>query len=205
MKIGTKSVLFGAHAFWLHPWFVAWAWFKLYGWNQVYVGQQYYSLRDKNRNPAAQHPVMTSLWDPRLWIAFFLHDLGYWGKSDMDGEEGEWHPLWAANLVYKWFGTAWFWFVLLHSRFLAKNYGREPSNLCWADKLSMSVTPWWLYLPMVKMTGEIREYRHRQMAGERDNGAVTYSQVHDLTDKEWVLHMQQYCRVLAEDQIHAPA
>ena len=52
MKIGTRSVLFGAHAFWLHPWFVAAAWWKLYGFP----------------------------WDPRLWVAFFLHDLGYFGK-----------------------------------------------------------------------------------------------------------------------------
>jgi hypothetical protein len=31
MKIGTKSVLFGAHCFFLHPWFVAAAWWRLYG------------------------------------------------------------------------------------------------------------------------------------------------------------------------------
>ena len=48
MKVGTKSVLFGAHAFWLHPFFVAVAWTRLYGFP----------------------------WDPRLWVAFFVHDLG---------------------------------------------------------------------------------------------------------------------------------
>ena len=30
MRIGTKSVLFGAHCFLLHPWFVAWGWMDLY-------------------------------------------------------------------------------------------------------------------------------------------------------------------------------
>jgi hypothetical protein len=30
MKVGTKSVLFGAHQFATHPWFVAAAWWKLY-------------------------------------------------------------------------------------------------------------------------------------------------------------------------------
>ena len=31
MKIGTRSVLFGAHQFATHPWFVAAAWWRLYG------------------------------------------------------------------------------------------------------------------------------------------------------------------------------
>lgn len=51
MKTGTKSVLFGAHCFFIHPLFVALAWWKLFGFP----------------------------WDPRLWVAFFVHDLGYWG------------------------------------------------------------------------------------------------------------------------------
>ena len=57
MTVGTKSVLFGYHAFWLHPFFVAAGWWKLYG---------------------------TPL-DPRLWFAFFLHDVGYVGSPNMDG------------------------------------------------------------------------------------------------------------------------
>lgn len=32
MKVGTKSVLFGAHCFFIHPVFVAIAWIKLFGW-----------------------------------------------------------------------------------------------------------------------------------------------------------------------------
>ena len=64
MKIGTRSVLFGAHQFLLHPLFVAVAWWRLYGFP----------------------------WDPRLWVAFFVHDLGYLGKPNMDGPEGEEHP-----------------------------------------------------------------------------------------------------------------
>jgi hypothetical protein len=64
MTIGTKSVLLGAHQFIIHPFFVLIAWIKLYGF-----------------------PV-----DPRLWFAFFLHDIGYIGKSNMDGKEGESHP-----------------------------------------------------------------------------------------------------------------
>jgi hypothetical protein len=72
MKIGTKSVLFGVHCFLLHPVFVAIAWVKLYGF-----------------------PL-----DPRIWIAFFVHDLGYIGKPNMDGIEGEKHVEFGAKLMH---------------------------------------------------------------------------------------------------------
>lgn len=71
MKVGTRSVLFGVHCFLIHPWFVAMAWWRLYGF------------------PA----------DPRLWVAFFCHDLGYIGKPNMDGVEGEEHPAMGALIV----------------------------------------------------------------------------------------------------------
>lgn len=131
MRLGTKSVLYGAHAFWLHPWFVALAWWRLYGF-----------------------PL-----DPRLWLAFFVHDLGYFGKPNMDGPEGETHPQWGAWVLGVIGGQWWHDFVLLHSRFYAKKLGREPSLLCVADKFAICLTPAWLYLPMVRLTGEIHEYR----------------------------------------------
>ncbi len=31
VKVGTRSLLFGAHQFAIHPWFVAAAWWRLYG------------------------------------------------------------------------------------------------------------------------------------------------------------------------------
>jgi hypothetical protein len=129
MKIGTKSVLFGAHCFILHPWFVALAWWKLYGFP----------------------------FNPLLWIAFFVHDLGYFGKPNMDGDEGELHPYWGA-CVMGIFGKKWFDFTLYHSRFLAKKNNAHFSKLCVADKLAIALTPSWLYLPMVNWTGEIHEY-----------------------------------------------
>lgn len=130
MKIGTKSVLFGAHCFLIHPFFVALAWWKLYGFP----------------------------FDPRLWVAFFVHDLGYIGKPNMDGEEGENHPYLGAEIMGFLFGLDWYYFTLYHSRFLAKRNGRQYSRLCVADKLSFQITPRWLYLPMVNLTGEIKEY-----------------------------------------------
>ena len=118
MNLGTKSVLFGAHCFFLHPLFVAWAWWRLYGFP----------------------------WDPRLWVAFFIHDLGYWGSPNMDGPEGERHPEWAMKVMFRWFDRIgvvstlldgffgfkgndyWSRFVLYHSRFYGKKHGANPSR-----------------------------------------------------------------------------
>ena len=72
MKTGTKSILFGVHCFLLHPVFVAIAWIKLYGFP----------------------------WDPRIWIAFFVHDLGYIGKLDIDGVQGETHVELGAKIMH---------------------------------------------------------------------------------------------------------
>lgn len=148
MKVGTKSILFGAHCFFIHPFYVAWAWWKLYGFP----------------------------WDYRLWVAFFVHDLGYWGKPNMDGDEGETHPELGANLMHKWFDgkeiseysggqirykQTWDWynFCLLHSRFYAKKYGRQVSKLCAADKLAFCLEWRWFYLLRVKLSDEIQEYK----------------------------------------------
>jgi hypothetical protein len=130
MKIGTKSVLFGAHCFFIHPWFVALAWWKLYGFP----------------------------YDPRLWVAFFVHDLGYIGKPNMDGLEGELHPYFGAKVMGWLFGKDWYKFTLHHSRYLAKKNEAQYSRLCVADKLCIVITPWWIYLPMVTATGEVKEY-----------------------------------------------
>lgn len=161
MKMGTKSLLFGAHAFWLHPWFVAWGWWKLYGFP----------------------------WDPRLWVAFVVHDWGYWGSPNMDGEEGEHHPEWGAHLMLCWFGIKWWEFTLFHSHYYADRHHRNVSPLCAADKVALMLIPWWLYVPMVRATGEIREYKsvkkHIEEYGYQPR-AHTYED-----DKRWFLHIQQ--------------
>ncbi len=145
MKIGTKSVLFGAHCFIIHPWFVAYSWYKLYGFP----------------------------FDPRLWISFFIHDLGYIGKPNMDGPEGELHPYWGASVMGALFGKKWFDFTLYHSRYLAKRNGHAYSKLCVADKLSFYYTPRWLYLPMVTATGEINEYLKNAQKAEHEHWKPT--------------------------------
>jgi hypothetical protein len=130
MKVGTKSVLFGAHCFFLHPFFVAAGWKKLYGFP----------------------------FDPRLWVAFFVHDIGYIGKPNMDGVEGETHPEIGARIMSFLFGQEWGDFCLCHSRYYAKAKNRKVSRLCFADKLAFVLEPSWLYLPRVTATGEINEY-----------------------------------------------
>src|SRR3990167_9509469 len=78
LTIGTKSVLFGAHQFLIHPWFVAWAWW---------------------RRPGVPFPL-------RRWVAYFIHDLGYVGQPNRDGPEGERHPVLGARLMAMLFDRA---------------------------------------------------------------------------------------------------
>ena len=142
MKIGTRSILFGAHCWFIHPWFVAAAWSKLYGF-----------------------PT-----DLRLWAAFFVHDLGYWGKPNIDGVEGESHPILGARIMSRFdrgsriIGTHrddWHDFALCHSRYYADKIGAPTSKLYAADKLAMILEPVWLYLPRVILSGEYREFKER--------------------------------------------
>ena len=130
IPIGTRSVLCGAHAFWQHWLFVAIGWIKLYGFP----------------------------FDPRIWFAFFCHDLGYWGLPNLDGPEGERHVEFGARLMGFFFGIRWYEFCLYHSRHYAKKFNKLPSKLCFADKLAFVYTPRWLYLPLVTLTGEINEF-----------------------------------------------
>src|ERR1039458_7105012 len=105
MRVGTKSLLFGVHAVWIHPFFVAWAWWRLFGFP----------------------------WDFRIWAACFLHDAGYIGKRDMDGFEGEQHVVLGGRIMGWIFGPEWRDFTR-HRRyppisepsreFLIKNGGR---------------------------------------------------------------------------------
>lgn len=129
MKIGTKSILFGAHQFILHPICVLLAWWRLYGFP----------------------------WDPRIWIAALIHDWGYWGLPDIDGKLGKQHPITGARLM-NLFGVKWYKLCLYHSRFFAEKHHCAISKLCVADKLSFCFAPKWLYLPLIRLTGEIEEF-----------------------------------------------
>jgi hypothetical protein len=164
MNVGTKSLLFGAHQFIIHPLFVFVAWWKLYGFPD----------------------------DLRLWIAFIVHDWGYWGSPNMDGPEGERHTELGARILGL-FGKEWDWFCRYHSRFAAVRDGRSFSSLCVADKLSMVLEPAWLYLPRVRWSGEIQEYM--ALAKKRTSeGEPKYASMKVSTDSQerWFFDVQEY-------------
>lgn len=174
MRIGTKSILFGAHQFAIHPWFVAWAWWKLFGFP----------------------------WDIRLWVAFFVHDFGYIGKPNMDGPEGETHVEFGARVMGFLFGEKWADFSRYHSRFYAKRDGKPFSRLCVADKMAIYLTPAWLYLPMVNWTGEIHEYmqlaKSRNLAGEPHSKYESMQMVTN-SQRDWHKSMCGYLRRWVEE------
>lgn len=196
MRMGTKSILFGAHQLLIHPLFVAAAWTKLYGFP----------------------------FDPRLWASFFLHDIGYWGTAEMDGPEGVEHPLRGAQIMHRLFdGTRvigwkmpkhtpilvrdsrWFDFTIGHSRSYAKKHGIKASRLCAADKLATALTPGWLYLPMVSLTGEIKEYQNGVIQGYM-NGSKSISYewaiITSIGDKRgWFRMLQEYMAKAAYDMV----
>ena len=167
MKVGTKSLLFGVHQVFIHPFWVALAWWKLYGFP----------------------------FDPRLWVAFIVHDWGYWGCPEMDGPKGDLHPYRGAEIMLKLFGTEWYYFCLGHSRFLAKQNNTQPSRLCMADKLSLGLEPWWMYLPRAIASGELTEY----MKSAQPDGKHGHMNLKQVTAKEWYQSVQTYLRQYVEE------
>ncbi|KAA6348676.1 hypothetical protein EZS27_003909 [termite gut metagenome] len=195
MKVGTKSVLFGAHCFFIHPLFVFIAWWKLFGFP----------------------------YDIRLWVAFFVHDLGYWGKPNMDGKEGETHVELGAKIMHALFDwkflntfydldtgkpikvyySVWGNFSLYHSRFYAKKDDANYSKLCVADKYSICLEPYWLYLPRVILSGEIKEYMRRSGEKSKFKGEPINKYEHmklcTETKRGWFYAMTSYlCRWVNE-------
>lgn len=146
LSIGTKSILFGVHAFWFHPWTVALAWRDIYwcwprGWAE--------------------------------WLAVFFHDVGYWGSQDIDGTYGQMHPYRSADFVY-WGLKKMFSeetrdrasaLILGHSRFYCYKHMYPKSKLYAADKICVLFDPPWFYLLRAKLSGEIWEYMHN--AGDK--------------------------------------
>ena len=174
MTVGTKSVLFGAHCFLIHGFFVARGWWTLWGFP----------------------------WDPRLWTAFFVHDLGYLGCGDMDGSQGEEHVQLGAKIMGLLFGESWAVFTLRHSRYWAKKHGVGVSKLCYADKLAFAITPGWLYLPMACATGELAEYMEKSR--DRQAGVAAFTemerkQLESSVPACWLEGLQSYTKRWVEE------
>lgn len=154
MTVGTRSLLFGVHHFLIHPILVFMAWVKLYG---------------------------IPTWKEAICI--IVHDWGYFGKTDIDGKEGETHPEAGANIARRLFGEEYAKLCLYHSRHYARKRGAVPSKLCWADKYSISYELWWFYLLRAYLGGEISGYR--QYSLQRDKISLT------ITNKEWFRTIQR--------------
>jgi len=195
LTVGTKSVLFGVHQFLIHPVLLFIAWWKLYGFP----------------------------WDPRLWVAFIVHDLGYVGKPNMDGPEGESHPFLGARIMSLLFDAKsirclgddstrtiyslghWGMFTLLHSRYLAKKLGEQPSRLAIADKLVIAIEPSWLYLPRAIASGEINDYFEQALKCRPDEGGDAREALQMILDNgrtrnAWLWHagVRAYMRIWVE-------
>lgn len=201
MKLGTKSLLFGAHQFLLHPIFVYAAWAKLYGWTL----------------------------DPVVITSFIVHDWGYWGKENMDGEDGKEHPRLGAKIMHwlfddhnylsvcpyhydqpchkskDWYCRCFKWhdFSLYHSRSIAKQDEVKPSKLCAADKLASALMPWWIYVPLTTLTGEIKEYmqygKSSKVGGNIDT--LVHHALHSDSKRWWCWGMQQFMRNWANSNV----
>ena len=135
MKLGTKSLLFGIHQFIWHPVTVWLAWIWLY------------------------RTIPT--W--RETICIIVHDWGYWGMSDIDGDEGILHPELGAKIAGRLLdrgkSTRYRDLCIFHSRSYAKLIGVPPSKLCWADKASAKFEPTWWKLFRACATGGLEEVR----------------------------------------------
>jgi len=153
MKIGTRSLLFGVHHWLWHPLTVFLAWRQLYGWPS---------------------------W--REFVCIIVHDWGYWGSPDMDGEEGELHCVRSADLVSRLGGEYWH-LVALHSRHYARSVRMAPSRLCWADKLSHAYYPIWLYLCLARLSGELAEYR-------KNSSSSGFAPL-EMSDWEWFRQIRE--------------
>lgn len=190
MKVGTKSLLFGVHQIFIHPIFIAIAWIKLFGFP--------FSIP--------------------IWVSFFVHDLGYWGKSNMDGKgEGEIHPELGARIMHKLFdgkidknldkserpittyytnknrSKYWYKFMLYHSRFYAKANNAPISKLCIADKYVFCIQPRWMYLPMARWSGEVYEY----MDENRNRSGHSYK-----GENDWFEHVREFMYNWVKDEMN---
>lgn len=133
MKLGTRSTLFGVHHFLLHPFLVWLAWARLY----------------------------RSLPTWRESLCILIHDIGYLGCDDMDGDQGSRHPELGAAIARRVLGEDERKLVLFHSRFTANLYGESVSRLCAPDKLVLFLYPAWLYTFLATLSGEGKEYQWR--------------------------------------------
>ena len=107
----------------------------------------------------------------------------------MDGPEGETHPEWAGRVMERLFGPEWGDMCRCHSRSAAAKLGKPVSKLGVADKFCWAITPAWVFLPLVRLTGEWREYVATAKAGGKFHG-LNRDDSNGLAD--WYQSVQEY-------------
>ena len=113
----------------------------------------------------------------------------------MHGLEGEGHVLLGARIMGSLFGSAWEDECLRHSRYWSRRIGLPISRLCLADKLAFALTPPWLYLPMTRWTGELREYMTRSRQRQAGDNSFTSEEemlVQSEVPEDWLRGLQSY-------------
>lgn len=179
MNVGTKSLLFGVHQFLWHPWTVGRAYRHIHG--------------------------VWPMFDE--WLCILVHDWGYWGCPNMDGEEGRRHPEHGAAiaewLVYFWYrlrgyhprvshlyALEAFDRTIAHSSHYARMRSLKPSALYLPDKASILFEPCWWYLLRAKLSGEVYEYiDNSPFAGTNVHPIVWYLWYRRQVLKKWRNHV----------------
>ena len=162
MTLGTKTLLFGVHQIFIHPLMVTLSWIILY----------------------KSFPAWRELF------CIFIHDWGYWGKSDLKGSEGDRHPLLGAKIASKLLGEEWGNFITGHSTFYAKRNNIGVSKMMAPDKYWHCIVPFWFYWILSVPTGELRHYRDLNHARQVSNT--------EASNSEWFCQLQKVCKNKAE-------
>ena len=145
MKIGTKSLLIGAH--WPpHILMVILAWKWLYG--------------------------TWPTW--REFLAICIHDIGYIGVVEMDGPDGTMHPERGARIADTCLGAEYGALIRGHSKGYAEAVGVPLSKLYGPDKLSHALgSPVRSASTVLRRTAALRVTMIRQC--QTTNGSGSYA------------------------------
>ena len=134
MRIGTRSLLFGLHQFFIHPLLVLFAFIKLY-----------------KRLPNLME-----------FVCIAIHDLGYFGQGGIDSQGGERHPYLGAHIARVLFGEEGWQFVIGHNDDTARWENIPRSPLFYADKYYYVLIPLWLHYLLGRLSGEYKEIAQRE-------------------------------------------
>lgn len=115
---------------------------------------------------------------------FALHDVGYFGCTDIENGDGLRHPEGGARIVDWLVGKEYGDLVRGHSGGYADLMGLPRSKLYAADKCAFATEMGWLYLWRCGLTGELAEYRAFLHSKPRKD----ISQ--DLSHREWFLQVR---------------